>query len=157
VFSCPSKLAASSSRYRAANSTCPCYGSHVPTTFSGPVLLLDRCPPIGLAVFPRETDRESWTYVLRFGSRDVWKIGHTQDIDRRLEDVNQHVPFEDIGERWEAVLLKAWASAQQAYAMEQILLAALHRYRTTGERVRCPEAKIRRTWIAEVAFEVSRE
>ena len=60
----------------------------------------------------REAGRDTWTYLLRFGSRDIWKIGLTQDIARRLAEVNQHVPHEETGERWEGVLTMRWSTAK---------------------------------------------
>jgi hypothetical protein len=95
----------------------------------------------------RDSNRETWTYILRFGCRDVWKVGQTQDIARRLEEVNQHIPREDTGECWTLMLATPWGTAGEAYAMEQALLAALGSYRSVGERVRCPEAEIQRVWM----------
>jgi hypothetical protein len=71
----------------------------------------------------------------------------TQNIARRLEEVNRHVPHEDTGERWDVVLTMHWSTAYEAYAMEQAVLAALKPFRSIGERVSCPEAEIRRVWM----------
>ena len=95
----------------------------------------------------REAGRDTWTYLLRFGSRDIWKIGLTQDVARRLAEVNQHVPHEETGERWEVVLTMRWSTAYEAYAMEQAVLAALKSFRSIGERVSCSEVEIRRVWM----------
>jgi hypothetical protein len=95
----------------------------------------------------REANQQAWTYALRFGNRDVWKIGHTQDVSARLAQVNQHVPHEELTEQWILFLQQYWSSSQQAYSMEQRVFAALEQFRTQGERVRCPEHTLQSIWI----------
>jgi hypothetical protein len=51
-----------------------------------------------------------WTYSMRFGNRDLWKVGHTSDLAARLVEVNRHVPHEILGERWTVFLSHAWAT-----------------------------------------------
>lgn len=94
-----------------------------------------------------DPNTEAWTYLMRFGQRDVWKVGHTQDVDRRLSELNLHVPHEELGECWALVRLTCWANSFQAYEMEQKLLAGLHLYRTEGERVRCDQNEIETAWL----------
>ena len=86
------------------------------------------------------------TYLVRFGSRDLWKVGHAQDVKLRLRDLNRHVPHELLGERWHPVLSRAWSTATLAYRMEQALLQDLAPMRTTGERFACDESHIRDLW-----------
>jgi len=86
------------------------------------------------------------TYVARFGERDVWKVGHAQDLGARLTELNRHVPHEILGEQWHMIYSRRWSSAVLAYGMEQALLVELTRLRTTGERVACNERRIRSAW-----------
>jgi len=102
-------------------------------------------------IVTRNPDAEAWTYAMRFGKRSVWKIGHTQDVKGRLAEINQHVPHEELGEQWVVALQQKWTCSQDAYAMEQRVLAALAEQRTEGERVRCPEHVLQSTWTVCLA------
>jgi hypothetical protein len=95
----------------------------------------------------RDPDTEAWTYAMRFGKRDVWKVGHTQDLKQRLTDVNKHVPHEILGERWKIVLQQRWTCSQDAYDMEQRMFELLESHRTEGERLGCPEHLLQGAWI----------
>lgn len=114
-----------------------------PTT--GPV------PTAWEGIVARGVGTEAWTYAMRFGKRNVWKIGHAQDTKGRLKEVNKHVPYEELGERWKLVLTQKWLSSPAAYAMEQRLLAALAPYRTEGERLRCGEPTLKAAWAQALA------
>ena len=98
-------------------------------------------------IVTRNADQEAWTYVMRFGQRDIWKIGHTEDLVARLSEINQHVPYEELEERWTIVLHRHWKSSYEAYEMEQKVFRVLGAYRTEGERVRCPESELRNAWM----------
>jgi hypothetical protein len=97
-------------------------------------------------VVTRSGTAPAQTYLVRFGERDLWKVGHAQDVSLRLRDLNRHVPHEVLGERWRQVLCQAWSTATLAYRMEQALLAELAPMRTTGERFACDEDHIRTLW-----------
>jgi hypothetical protein len=98
-------------------------------------------------VVSRDGSVEAWTYVFRFGRRNLWKIGHTQDVPTRLAEVNQHVPFEEVGERWAVFIQHWWSNSQEAYGMEQRMFRALSHRRTEGERVRCTEDELQAAWM----------
>lgn len=83
---------------------------------------------------------------MRFGRRDIWKIGHTQDVERRLDELNLHVPHEALNERWTLVHRHRWADSIRAFEMEQLLFQALQSHRTLGERLACSEPKISEAW-----------
>jgi hypothetical protein len=85
-------------------------------------------------------------YALRFGERDIWKVGHTQNLATRLAEINQHVPHEELGECWSVVLHCRWNCSMEAYQMEQGVLGSLGSYRTEGERARCSEEALKATW-----------
>jgi hypothetical protein len=97
-----------------------------------------------------DPNAEAATYLMRFGKRDVWKVGHTQDIDRRLGELNLHVPHEALGEKWHLVRTRRWANSVLAYEMEQRLLSALAQYRTAGERVLCVEEDVQMIWNSDL-------
>ncbi len=99
----------------------------------------------------RTTEADAWTYAMRFGKRGVWKVGHTQDIDQRLKEVNKHVPVEEIGEGWNLALKQHWTNSVAAHAMEQRVFRSLTASRTVDERVRCTEAQMLSAWTSSLA------
>jgi hypothetical protein len=103
-------------------------------------------PSSWLGIMVRNAEATATTYVLRFGRRDIWKIGHAQDVQSRLAEVNKHIPHEVLGERWAVVSHQAWASQTEAYEMEQRALKLLEARRTHGERVICTEAELHAAW-----------
>ena len=116
------------------------YALQVSQPTTGPV------PSDWSGIVTRDAAQEAWTYVMRFGQRNVWKIGHTQDLESRLAQVNQHVPHEELGERWAIVMHQHWESSLLAYEMEQRVLGVLGFYRTEGERIRCSEVELQGAW-----------
>jgi hypothetical protein len=96
----------------------------------------------------RDASAAATTYALRFGTRNVWKIGHAQEVNARLADVNKHVPHEVLGERWSVAWRQSWASQTAAYEMEQRVLELLVAYRTEGERLTCTEDELRSAWVS---------
>jgi hypothetical protein len=90
----------------------------------------------------------TWTYVMRFGDKDLWKIGHARSLVVRLRTIRTHVPAELIGENWELYLRFPWASAISAYRMEQEVLGLLKAFRSAGERVKCSEVELLGAWKA---------
>ena len=103
--------------------------------------------PVGwTAEVTHDPNSDAWTYLMRFGERKVWKIGHTQDIERRLEELNLHVPHEALKERWALVRSKHWHTSVRAYEMEQAILLAFTSYRTIGERMECEEEVLLAAW-----------
>lgn len=103
-------------------------------------------PVAWTGIVSRAINVSAWTYLMRFGSRDLWKVGHTQDLPTRLSELNKHVPFEELRECWTVFLTRGWTSSSEAYEMEQRVLRSLRGYRSSGERVRCSEASILDEW-----------
>lgn len=112
-------------------------------------------PTIGPTTGPRPSayevsivreDGPASTYVLRFATSDLWKIGYAADVEARLAHVNHHLPVELRDERWTIVWQQAWSNQELAYAMEQLVLSNLAERRTVFERVRCPEDALRTAW-----------
>jgi len=94
----------------------------------------------------RTAQVEAWTYAMRFGRRNIWKVGHTQNLEQRLQDVNLHVPAEETFENWTLSLKKPWPDSIAAHAMEQRVFHTLAPFRTVGERIRCTEAQLQSAW-----------
>jgi hypothetical protein len=109
-----------------------------PTT--GPV------PSSWSGTISRSSEVEAWTYALRFGVRNVWKIGHAQNLRERLSDINKHVPHEVLNERWVIAYQHKWPTQLAAYEMEQRVLKALRRLGDQGERVTCGEGELLKSW-----------
>jgi hypothetical protein len=101
-------------------------------------------------IVSRGIGTEAWTYAMRFGRRNVWKIGHAQDTTVRQAELNLHVPHEELGERWELRLRQRWPDSVQAHAMEQRVFRSAAAYRTVGERLRCTEAQLQAAWSASL-------
>ena len=114
-------------------------------TTTGPV------PTSWSGVVEHNASQPSSTYVLQFGVRDLWKVGHAVDLAARLAEVNRHVPHEVLGEQWQLVLHHSWASQQDAYNMEQRVLKMLRTQSSVGERVICGRTEIEKTWTAMLA------
>ncbi len=98
----------------------------------------------------RDVDRPSFTYAFRFGSSDIWKIGHTIDVNERLKQVNCHIPVEVVHEQWNAKFQQRWESEVSAHAMEQRVLKSLSQHRTDGERVKCSEQVLWQSWLESI-------
>lgn len=92
-------------------------------------------------------ETEAWAYGLRFGDRDVWKIGWADDIDERCATVNQHIPVELGGlEQWSVKFRQRMKNRDAAYKMEQRVLTLLDAKRKGFERVHCTHADLQSVW-----------
>jgi hypothetical protein len=107
-----------------------------------------RGPPPGswTTTVTRSGEGEGWTYVLRFGESDVWKIGYAEDVEVRLGEVNTHVPFELLLVQWVHYARHWWPCLSLAYQMEQRILSEPSWAATDHERVRCTEEEILLAW-----------
>jgi hypothetical protein len=88
----------------------------------------------------------NWVYGFRYGKQDMFKIGHTTDIDARLAAVNQHIPIELGVDQWTVAFKQKLPTAGQAYDMEQKLLTAMTAQRSGFERVRCKFDELNSVW-----------
>jgi hypothetical protein len=114
-----------------------------PTT--GPV------PSSWSGTISRDASSEATVYAFRFGSLNVWKIGHAQDVASRLAEVNRHVPFEALGQQWTLAIKQGGLFQTDAYDLEQRVLGLLTTKRTEGERVVCSEQELQTAWIGALA------
>ncbi|WP_192257527.1 GIY-YIG nuclease family protein [Mesorhizobium silamurunense] len=105
------------------------------------------------ALVIRSCDGPCFTYLLRFGARDIWKIGISIDPDRRLAEINAHVPTEVLDEQWQIERLARFENAMTAYDVEQAMLDHFRSNRTIGERISLPLAQVSAGWDAMVSVE----
>ena len=99
----------------------------------------------------RTLGKASVTYAFQFGKTDCWKIGHTNDVQRRLKEVNQHVPFEVLNSKWVISMQQKWPDENMAFDMEQSILTSLTKYRTSGERIQCSQSVLHNAWIKTIS------
>lgn len=94
------------------------------------------------------------TYAMRFGKRNIFKIGHAQDVKARLAAVNQHVPVEVLNERWSVYLTHLWKTSVEAYNMEQRVLKRMETKRSGFERLLCTETELSSAWTAALVADL---
>ncbi len=98
------------------------------------------------AVISYDAKAPAFIYVLRFGNSDVWKIGRAKNVSLRLRQINKHIPFELLNQRWYVFAKRNCHSFHDAHVLEQHLLAILKSTRTTGERIRCSREDLSEAW-----------
>jgi hypothetical protein len=108
-------------------------------------------PSSWTATVTHRSDGPAWTYVLRFGITNVWKIGFSTDVEARVGLFNQHIPTEVDAVRWVLFSCYPWHTALLAYRMEQELLSCLTSARTVGERVMCEADAVVEAWRSSMA------
>lgn len=96
----------------------------------------------------RSAQDTSWTYALRYGKRNMFKVGHTSDVEGRLASINQHIPMELGVESWAPALRQKWDTAIKAYDMEQRVFTLLSGKRSGFERIQCSEKELQSAWQA---------
>lgn len=117
----------------------------------GPGGTMGPIPTSFTATVVKDAFKEASTYAYRFGTKNVWKVGWAHDPVQRLGELNKHVPSEVLdNQRWGGGWTQKWASADQAYAMEQRILTSFSADEKFGERVLCTpdafEAAWRKAW-----------
>ncbi len=106
-----------------------------------------------------EPNQPAFTYLLRFANSTIWKVGWAHNVERRLKDINAHIPDELLAKvaglrapaLWQAYTRQEWTTARQAYAMEQAILLALKAqgFATRRERAACSITDMMRVWNGE--------
>ena len=95
-------------------------------------------------IVKKKTSGEGLVYAAQWGTTDIWKIGTTNNISRRLKEFNQYIPnhkneipSQDI---WTMVISRKFKTTQEAYDVEQKILndRSLKIFWTSGERFKCP-------------------
>lgn len=104
----------------------------------GPGGTMGPIPTSFTATVVKDALKAASTYAYRFGTKSVWKVGWAHDPVQRLRELNKHVPSEVLdNDRWGGGWTQRWASADQAYAMEQRILGSFSSDRKYGERIHC--------------------
>lgn len=94
-----------------------------------------------------KTGRQAFTYVMRFGGTNCYKVGYTNDLARRLGELNAHIPYEVEGQDiWKQYLTEHHEDERRAYEMEQRLLDALPPDNIIGERFTCDSMELEVLW-----------
>jgi hypothetical protein len=98
----------------------------------------------------RNAEEASFTYAFQFGNHECWKIGHAKDVAARLAEVNKHLPYEIGCEQWKRGFQQLWLTEDDAYQMEQRVLAALRKPNSVGERVCCTKRELESAWTVAI-------
>ncbi len=98
----------------------------------------------------------SYTYVMRFGKTRCFKIGRTIDLNRRLGELNMHVPFELLEQKWQPYLSEQYENEDLAHEMEQRLLDSLPQECITGERFMIDATDLDILW-AQCLMDIGKE
>ena len=105
-------------------------------------------PYSGIYTTTRKDIGIGYVYLARWGKKNIWKIGETKDIDKRITDFNRYIPCQEVPSTdiWTLYLLRNFESKDIAYKVEQEILndKELEEYNTTGERFNCDFALIKR-------------
>lgn len=89
-----------------------------------------------------------FVYGLRFGRREVWKVGNSWQPEKRREAFNRNIPSVVIGEKWEEAFQQKTMSPDSAFRLEQEIIASLAAagYSIGGEMFRCAEKDFLSIW-----------
>lgn len=92
----------------------------------------------------------AFVYAFRFGKSNIWKVGWADDVQRRLDEANYHIPHEILDAQWRHAYQEPMPSRTRAYEMEQHMFEALAKFRTHKERLNCSEKDLVTAWVAMV-------
>ncbi|HMI98082.1 MAG TPA: hypothetical protein VK479_16355 [Micropepsaceae bacterium] len=104
----------------------------------------------GSAARPAETEQGE-VLVLRFGSRDVWRIGNSFDPRRNIEAMNRDIPWSVTQERWVILYRRPISSEADALVCEMKLMELLMQHRIAGGFFACSATTIERVWNETLA------
>ena len=80
-------------------------------------------------------------YLAGWGKTNIWKIGRTKDINRRIKEFNQYIPFEEdpLLDIWTLHVTRELINEETAHEIEDKILNDKHlaEFRTVGERFKC--------------------
>lgn len=82
---------------------------------------------------------EAYTYVAQFGKEDIYKVGYTNNFERRVREFNAYIPKvekKDL-DTWGMIWTRKLKNRTKAYNLEQTILDNLHKYRTSKEFIVC--------------------
>jgi len=146
----------------------PAIEAALPQTTGGPAILLTAKQATKLTAFPYEAvalGQTRWlmkgmpasgdwaaigeqgeVFALRFGSRDIWRIGNSFDAERTIEAMNRNIPWSVTQEHWAILYRQAVPSEADAFAYEMKLMERLKEHQIAGGFFACSTATIERVW-----------
>lgn len=95
----------------------------------------------------RDCFKEAFTYAYQFGSENAWKVGWAHKAEKRLGELNKHIPYKIIKQKWGNGFTQSWASADQAYAMEQDIFRQFPDADKEREIIYCNKDQIWNAWL----------
>ena len=151
----------------------PVIDAALPQTTGGPAILLTAKQATKLTAFPYEAvalgqtrwlikgmpASGDWAAVgeqgevlaLRFGSRDVWRIGNSFDAERTVEAMNRNIPWSVTQESWAILYRQAASCEADAFVYEMKLMEGLKEHQIAGGFFTCSAATIERVWNETLA------
>jgi hypothetical protein len=90
-------------------------------------------------------------FALRFGDRDVWRIGNSFDLERSLEAMNRNIPWNVTQEGWAVVYRQPVSSEADALVYEMKLMELLMQHRIADGFIACSAATFERAWNESLA------
>ena len=94
----------------------------------------------------RSIDNPAVVYAFQFGDTEYWKVGKTNDINRRFDEVTKHVPEEYLGQNWKHAWEQEFPTETDAFKAEQRIFDCLAKYLTKNERIKCSEKILLDAW-----------
>lgn len=98
----------------------------------------------------RKLGQQASTYLLRFGKTNCWKVGWALEPKKRLTEINKHIPYEVIEQKWHLHMWQPWPDEKMAFEMEQRILNATSTFRSIGERLICSQQDIESIWTSKL-------
>lgn len=89
----------------------------------------------------------AYTYVLKYGKYDLWKVGRAIDPKARCAEVNTHVPVEITGDAWKLEYTAKWPNLTRAHEIEQDVHKLLSKFSVGFERFRCSKRDLEEAWF----------
>lgn len=90
-------------------------------------------------------------FALRFGNRDVWRIGNSFDPERGLKAMNRNIPRDVTQEGWAILQRHPVASEAEALVFETNLTALLMDHEIDGAFFACGPVTFERAWNETLA------
>ena len=90
-------------------------------------------------------------FALRFGNRDVWRIGNSFDPERSVEAMNHNIPWNVTHEGWAIWYRQPVTSEADALACETKVMELLMQHQIPGGFFACSAATFERVWNETLA------
>lgn len=108
-------------------------------------------PRQGSYTVSEPNDKESVVYIARWGRTNLWKLGCTTNIKKRIKDFNQYIPVTEFPDQdiWKLYETHSFPSQKHAYEVEQKIFndPEIKPFRTSGERLNGDLQDIKKIYI----------